>query len=84
MIILTQSQRSFLIEYVLKHRKELITAIEVGISVHDKWHVDVNDDIINEVRDECLAMLQVIGFDRHYELTEQGHILEELIDILYK
>jgi hypothetical protein len=54
-----------------------------GHSVFGKWHVDIDDDIVDEIRDMCSGRLQLIGFDENYGLTRDGEILEELVDLFY-
>jgi len=83
MIIITQIQKDFLINDVLQDRSELISELMKGELIYEKWHVDIDSNLADEIRDECLEMLQLIGFDEDYELTKQGEILEELIDIFY-
>lgn len=39
-----------------------------------------SEDQVDELRDLCGEQLQVVGFDENYELTEEGKILESLID----
>ena len=43
-----------------------------------------NDDVDGELWDACIGLLQIIGFDENYEPTEEGWILERLIDKLYR
>ncbi len=38
---------------------------------------------MDELRDWASNKLQVVGFDMNYSLTEEGKILESLIDKLY-
>lgn len=45
--------------------------------------VELNDDLINEIRDWAGERQQIIGFNEDYELTQDGKILESLIDKLY-
>lgn len=67
----------------MKDKAELINLIMQGICVHDKWNINISSDVIDEIRDLCSEMLQIVGFNKNYELTEQGKILEELIDAFY-
>ena len=80
---ITQVQKVFLIEKVLQGKKELIKHIMKGNIISGKWQVDVSNIVADEIRDLCSEMLQLLGFDEYYELTEYGELLEELVDILY-
>jgi len=51
--------------------------------VDDKAFVEIPDDISDEIRDWAGEKLQKVGFDINYDLTEEGVILEELIDLFY-
>ena len=45
--------------------------------------MEVDEDVADEIRDWASNELQKKGFDIDYELTDEGEILEELIDIFY-
>jgi hypothetical protein len=45
--------------------------------------IDIDEDLIDEIRDWASDKLQVVGFDMNYNLTEEGKTLESLIDKLY-
>lgn len=40
-------------------------------------------DEIDFLRDQCGERLQAVGFDAEYEATEEGRLLETLVDKLY-
>ena len=82
-IKITPAQKDFLINNVLQNRKELISQILTGSFVHSKWHINISDDIADEIRNECLEMLPLVGFDENYSLNKQGVILDDLIDTFY-
>ena len=82
-VIISLSQKEFLVDMALQGKNELIDEIERGSVVCGKWHVDVVNDLADEIRDSCAEMLQLIGFDEDYKLTRQGKQLEALIDIFY-
>ena len=44
---------------------------------------DIDDDMADEIRDICIEMLDEIGFDKDYKLTDTGKKLDELIDKLF-
>lgn len=78
-----QSQKEYLVNYVLKGRDDLVQDLEKGKLVNNKWEIDISNDVADEIRDLCSEKLQIIGFDEKYKLTEQGKVLEELIDLFY-
>ena len=47
---------------------------------NDKFSLTISEDDAGEIRDLCGEQLQIVGFDRHYELTSEGEILESLLD----
>ena len=47
------------------------------------YSIELLEEEADRVRDLCGECLQHIGFDKNYDLTEEGEILESLIDKLY-
>ena len=45
--------------------------------------MELNNDLANEIRDWAGEKQQIIGYDEDYQLTEDGEILESIIDKLY-
>lgn len=43
----------------------------------------INEDVAERLRDHCGERLQTHGFDEHYNPTEEGRKLEQLIDVLF-
>ncbi len=46
----------------------------------DKLYLSINNDQADKIRNICAEYLQLIGFDENYAPTEEGKILEILID----
>lgn len=46
-------------------------------------YIDLDYETADEIRDWAGEKQQEIGFDENYNLTEEGKILEEIIDTLY-
>jgi hypothetical protein len=46
----------------------------------DKYLIKVSEGQADDIRDLCGEQLQIVGFDEGYELTNEGKILETLID----
>jgi hypothetical protein len=80
-ICLSQLQREYLVDDVLKGRYELLNNIELGKLINNKWQFEISNDIADEIRDLCSEKLQIVGFDEKYRLTEKGKLLEDLIDL---
>ena len=47
---------------------------------NDKFSLTISEDDAGEIRDLCGEQLQIVGFDRNYELTSEDEILESLVD----
>lgn len=45
--------------------------------------ISISDESADELRDLCTARLDTHGFGKNYELTDEGRILELLIDKLF-
>ena len=45
--------------------------------------IELNENLANKIRDWAGEKQQMIGYDEDYELTEDGKILESIIDKLY-
>lgn len=51
--------------------------------IENRYSLDLPDDLADEYRNRCQDRLEVVGFDKDYNPTSQGRILESLIDKLY-
>jgi len=59
-----------------KYRKLLFSSHQHD----DKYLLKISEDQADEIRNLCGGQLQIVGFDRNYELTSEGEILESLVD----
>ncbi|MCX6989873.1 MAG: hypothetical protein NTX49_02230 [Chlamydiae bacterium] len=59
-----------------KYRKLLFSSQQHD----DLYSLQILKDQAEEIRDLCGEQLQIIGFDRNYELTTEGKIIESLVD----
>lgn len=66
-------QASFLED---KYRKLLFSSKQQD----GKYSLQISEDQADEIRDLCGEQLQVSGFDAKHELTQEGKILEALVD----
>jgi hypothetical protein len=60
---------------------ELLYLIRKSIQKNGCDHIlKITEDNADKFRDLFGEQLQVVGFQKNYQLTEEGEILEELID----
>lgn len=62
-------------------KKELFDHI-VYSSKNENTIIEVSEDIADEIRDWAGERLQKVGFDVNYNLTDDGVILEQIVDLL--
>lgn len=80
-ISLTEKQFDYL-ENNIKNQEQL--NIDWHVKRKNKFViVEVDDDIVDEIRDWAMDKQVQIGFDGNYELNLEGEILEEIIDAFY-
>jgi len=79
---LTKKQFDYL-SYSLSKEQEILR-LKLQIKKESQFIIiDVDEDTADEIRDWASDELQKKGFDVNYELTDEGKILEELIDAFY-
>jgi len=78
---LTKKQLDYL-SYHLSEEQEILR-LKLQIRKEAQFIIDVDEDTADEIRDWASDKLQKKGFDVNYELTDEGKILEELIDLFY-
>ena len=70
-------------EYQYLHRMKFISKSSAIISNPKEKDIlifECTEDQADEIRDKCGEKLQFVGFNEKYELTEEGILLETLID----
>lgn len=70
------------INYIIKNIN-LTDSIRKKLDLKILGFKKLDKDEIDYIYDKCGERLQVHGFDKDYNLTEEGKILEDLIDKLY-
>ena len=73
-------------DYLNNNFSEQRPDIKSKLQIRKKGHfilIEVDENIVNKIRDWAGEELQKKGFDLNYELTSKGKILEELIDVFY-
>ena len=81
-IQLNNKQFEYLKSNLLLDRNDLATYFD-SIAIHGKYCIDIPEDLLDEIRDWAGEQLQKIGFNENYELTGDGKVLEQLIDLFY-
>ncbi|HTE02122.1 MAG TPA: hypothetical protein VK668_22695 [Mucilaginibacter sp.] len=44
---------------------------------------NIDEDVVDEIRDWAGERLQKVGFDENYDLNQEGVILDSIVDKLY-
>lgn len=47
------------------------------------YFLELTEMLADKIRDWATEKLQKVGFDKEYNLTSEGQILEDLIDLFY-
>ncbi|MPT35427.1 MAG: hypothetical protein E2604_10145 [Flavobacterium sp.] len=82
-IKLSKNQFDYL-GYSLSEEQEVLTLKLKEIRKENQSVIiEVDEATADEIRDWASEKLQEKGFDENYELTPEGKILEELIDVFY-
>lgn len=80
---LNKAQKEFLMEEVLESHSSLKGIIEHATPHFEKYLIEVQPDMAEQIRDLCADRLMIIGFDEEYRLTKEGKMLERLIDLFF-
>lgn len=80
-IKLNRDQMDYLNDNLFENREDLILKLKIDKIGNCFW-IELDNVTSNEIRDWANLQLQYRGFDANYELTEEGEILDRLIDTL--
>ena len=80
-IKLNRDQMDYLNDNLFENREDLILKLKIN-KVGNCFWIESDNVTSNEIRDWANLQLQYRGFDANYELTEEGEILDKLIDTL--
>lgn len=74
-VTLNLEQQNYLgrARFLAPHLRPLLQTVNTG-------RVEIEDSVAEEFRDAFTERLARVGFDKHYELTPEGQMLEALID----
>lgn len=80
-IKLNRDQMDYLNDNLFENREDLILKLKIDKIGNCFW-IELDNATSNEIKDWANLQLQYRGFDVNYELTEEGGILDILIDTL--
>lgn len=80
-IKLNRDQMDYLNDDLFENREDLILKLKIDKIGNCFW-IELDNATSNEIKDWANLQLQYRGFDANYELTEEGEILDKLIDTL--
>ena len=83
-IILTSQELTYLkSKKILSKPLFYIVKTAKKINNLDKYRLLISEDDMDKIRNSCGEQLQLFGFDKNYNLTKDGEMLENLIDVFY-
>ena len=53
------------------------------VRIDSKFILTLSEETLDLIRDKAGELLQKKGFDKNYNLTQEGEILEEIIDLFH-
>lgn len=77
-INLNESEHDYLQREILS--KTTHNVIPSLSKLDDSYLLEISEEQADLIRDLCSEQLQLVGFDEQYNLTQEGKILESLID----
>lgn len=81
-IKLNKEQYDYLVNNVLKNDKTLLKSEDVE-KENEFFIINISPEDADIIRDKCEDNQEINGFDKGYNLTVEGKILEQLIDLFY-
>lgn len=81
-ITLTAIQYKYVQSNLSKEEVHLFKKLNEGKT--DKTSFELDGESAFKIRDWAGDKLQQLGFDQYYQLTDDGKILEGIIDVLYE
>jgi hypothetical protein len=79
---LNKNQFTYLNDTLLKGREDILKTFEM-VTPNSNVSFVIDDDIADKIRDMAGERLQSVGFNINYELTDEGKMLEDLVDLFY-
>ena len=78
-----KSSLYFLIEQLSEKKPSLSIALN-NLLKDNKVTFEIDDIQADEIRDWIEEEIQKVGYDKNYELNQEGKVLQELSDKFYK
>ena len=72
----------YLVNKLLLNQKGIKHELKINKYPHYIF-IELNADTSYKIRELAMDRLQIVGFDIKYNLTEEGKILEDIIDLFY-
>ena len=72
----------FLISKLNQENSETISKLNYEVNAETNT-LTLDEDTADEIRDWAGEELQKVGFNKNYEITEEGEKLERIIDLFY-
>ena len=72
----------YLVNKLLLNQKGIKNELKINKYPHYIF-IELNADTSYKIRELAIDRLQIVGFDIKYDLTEEGKILEDIIDLFY-
>lgn len=84
MIVKLNKNQFDYLSYSLSEEQEILRLKLKEVGKENQFVLlEVDEETADEIRDWASDELQRKGFDINYELTSEGKILEELVDLFY-
>ena len=78
-IKLKLEEYDYLINNLLSNENDIKSKLKIK-ERGNKFLIKADDNTINKIQELSEDHLQIVGFDSDYKLTEEGKILENIID----
>ena len=82
-IILSKEEYQYLIDCLLKNDKTIVDKIRPCINMNDTIEIELDDDTTYDIWQLADDKMGMNCFDENYEPTEEGCIIEHLLDKFY-
>jgi hypothetical protein len=79
--------KTYQFDYLNKNLSDKQDVIELNWKIkkrNDFVFVEIESEDADKIRDWAIDEQSLLGFDSNYELTEEGTILQELIDVFFQ
>lgn len=85
-IKLKKNTKSYLLDTLQREKEDLFLQLKLNekdILDSAEYTVKIGEDLADVIRDWAMDKQQIVGFDKDYDLTNEGKKLQEIIDKFY-